>query len=279
MVKPLLEVDNLTVRIKKSSKVILNNVSFSLDSDRMIGVVGGSGSGKTTLALAVAGLLDDDLILEGRIVYKGTEISNKPIDRNKVRIGLIFQDAATSLNPVFKIGTQIADIIANRRNIKKREALTVTKKMLKAAGIEKEEVTGLYPHQLSGGMRQRAMIVMAVAGDPEILIADEPTSNLDIITRNKVLDLIDQYRLKSGCGAIMISHDLSLIEKTARDAVVIYDGRIVEQRPVEDLIARPRHPFSVALVESRLTIARAAELKASRTVKERYQDVGNIGTV
>lgn len=279
MVKPLLEVDNLTVRIKKSSKVILNNVSFTLDSDQSIGVVGGSGSGKTTLALAVAGLLDDDLILEGRIVYKGMEISNKPIDRNKVKIGLIFQDAATSLNPVFKIGTQIADIIANRRNIKKREALTVTKKMLKAAGIEKEEVAGLYPHQLSGGMRQRAMIVMAVAGDPEILIADEPTSNLDIVTRNKVLDLIDQYRLKSGCGAMMISHDLSLIEKTARDAVVIYDGRIVEQRPVEDLIARPRHPFSVALVESRLTIARAAELKASRNVKERYQDVGNIGTV
>ncbi len=235
----------------------VDRVDFSLERGRTLGIVGESGCGKSVTALSIMRLLPQPMgqILAGTIHFEGTDlVSADQSTLHRIRggrIGMIFQEPMTALNPVHRIGRQIAESLILHKGIERRAALERAVDMLERVGIPAPEVRlSEYPHQLSGGMRQRVMIAIALACDPALLIADEPTTALDVTVQAQILELIAKLRSETGMGVMLITHDLGVIAEQCDDVVVMYAGRVAEQASVAELFARPRHPYTRGLLDS-----------------------------
>jgi peptide/nickel transport system ATP-binding protein len=254
---PLLEVECLTVeyRTKRGKIRAVNNLSFTLEKGQMLGLVGESGSGKSTLGLSIIRLVPHPgVIVGGQIRIDGIDIlglSDEEIRslRGK-KIGLVFQDPLTSLNPVKKIGEHFFELIrAHEPEISEREAIERTKKALNNVGILSERMND-YPHQFSGGMQQRIMIALAITLNPDLVIADEPTTALDVIVQAKILDLLKKLRNRYGMALILITHDLSIVLERCDKIIVMYAGSIVEYASSRELYRNPMHPYTRGLLRS-----------------------------
>ena len=256
----LLEVKNLHTYFKTRKGIVkaVNDVSYTLDEKRTIGIVGESGSGKSVSAMSILRLLDSNgYIAEGEILFEGVDLTKlseqQMYDIRGNKISVIFQEPMTSLNPVFSIGKQLAEPFMIHQGLKKREALKKALEMLCAVQIPNPEaVIRQYPHQLSGGMRQRVMIAMALACRPKILIADEPTTALDVTIQAQILHLMNELQRENGTSIIFITHDLGVINEMADDVVVMYCGQVVEQSSARVIFTNCpcSHPYTEGLMYS-----------------------------
>lgn len=254
----ILEVTNLRVSFRSERGVVrvLDGISFTVDEGEVLGIVGESGSGKTMTVLAVMGLITDpNAIIEGSIKFRGRElVGMKPREMRQLRgkdIAMIFQDPMTALTPVYTIGWQIAEQILTHQKVSKAQAWDRAIELLAEVGIPKpEEAVHRYPHQLSGGMRQRAVIAMALTCNPALLVADEPTTALDVTVQAQILDLLRKLQKTHGSAIIFITHDLGVMAELADRIMVMYAGRIVERATRDALFADPQHPYTLALLNS-----------------------------
>lgn len=255
----VLTVSNLSLEFSNSAGVVraLDDVSFAVRKGEILSLVGESGCGKSVTAMSIMGLLPRHgaRIVSGSVRLGEQELlgaSERTMRRVRGdRIGMIFQDPMTSLNPVHTIGMQIAEVVRQHRGLSRQAARARALEMLELVRIpDARNRLGAYPHELSGGMRQRVMIAMALACDPELLIADEPTTALDVTVQAQVLDLIADLRQNLGMSVIFITHDLGVVSSTADRMMVMYAGRIVEEAPVEKLFARPSHGYTAGLLQS-----------------------------
>lgn len=255
----LLEVKNLTTQFKTKGGVInaVNNVSFGVNEGEVLAVVGESGSGKSVTSLSIMRLIASPpgRIAEGEILFEGENLLEKSKremeDIRGNKISMIFQEPMTSLNPVFSIERQLCETILRHKNLTKKEALQEAIKMLGLVGIPSpEKRIKDYPHQMSGGMRQRIMIAMALACRPKLLIADEPTTALDVTIQAQILDLMLNLKNKFGTSILLITHDLGVVAETADKVVVMYCGQVVEKADVKELFEKPLHPYTEGLLMS-----------------------------
>ena len=259
MAERLLEVSNLSTHFFTHAGVVkaVNGVSFSLDRNETLGIVGESGSGKTVAALSLLRLVPDPpgKIVEGSVVLKGRDLLTLSDDEiREVRgndIAMIFQDPMTSLNPVFKVGSQIAEAITLHQGKGKREAWKMATELLARVGIsDAPRRANEYPFEFSGGMRQRAMIAMAISCNPEILIADEPTTALDVTIQAQIMDVIREMQGVYDSGVIIITHDLGVVAQMADRVMVMYGGRTVEYGPVDEVYYNAHQPYTWGLLGS-----------------------------
>jgi len=257
--EPLLAVENLRTYFDLRHGVVkaVDGVSFSLAPHETLAIVGESGCGKSMTALSLMQLVPDPpgRIVGGSVKLAGTDLLALGEERIRaVRgkdIAMIFQEPMTSLNPVLTIGSQIAEAVLLHERVSRAQARAKAVEMLRMTRIpEPEQRAREYPHQLSGGMRQRAMIAMALACNPKVLIADEPTTALDVTIQAQILDLIVDLQRKLGTAVILITHDLGVVAEMAQRVIVMYAGRKVEEAPVEELFARPQHPYTQGLMAS-----------------------------
>ena len=255
----LLEVEDLHVEFHTSEGVAkaINGVNFSLDEGETLAILGESGSGKSVTAQAIMGILDmpPATIPGGRILYKGQDLLTMPEEERRLtrgpEISMIFQDALSSLNPVFPVGWQIAEMFRVHRDVNKSDAYAQAIKLMERVNIPAaRERVKAYPHQFSGGMRQRIMIAMAIALDPKVLIADEPTTALDVTVQAQIMALLQELQEEFRMGLILITHDLGVVADVADRIAVMYAGRIVERAEVGEIYARPAHPYTKGLLES-----------------------------
>jgi len=235
----------------------VDGVSFDLNAGETLGIVGESGCGKSVTALSILRLIPAQAgrIVGGSVTFEGTELTSlSESEMRKVRghsISMIFQEPMTSLNPVLTVGTQIAENVVQHWGVGWREARDRAREVLELVRLsDPKRRLDEYPHQLSGGMRQRVMIAMALSCDPKVLIADEPTTALDVTIQAQILDLMLELKEKIGAAIIMITHDLGVIAETAQRVIVMYAGRKVEEASVEDLFARPAHPYTRGLMRA-----------------------------
>jgi oligopeptide/dipeptide ABC transporter ATP-binding protein len=267
----LLEVENLVTAFDTEAGRIraVDGVSFRVRRGRTLGIVGESGCGKTVTALSIIRLLPQPAasILNGRIWFEGEDLAAAPVERlHQVRgnrIGMIFQEPMTALNPVQRVGRQITESLALHRGLRGQDALAACVDMLDRVGIPSPEVrVSEYPHQLSGGMRQRVMIAMALICSPALVIADEPTTALDVTIQAQILELLQQMQNDLGMSIVMITHDLGVIAETCDDVLVMYAGRVAEQGTVEAVFRSPRHPYTRGLLAAipRLSTPRKTRL-------------------
>lgn len=259
MSEVLLNVQNLKTQYNTEDGVItpVDGVSFVVKKGQTLGLVGESGCGKSQTALSVMGLIQKPgQIADGQILFKDEDLAKKTPEAMKALMGnqlaMIFQEPMTSLNPVFTIGEQVAENIRkNFPKLKPNEVKARVIEMFKLVGIPAAEKRyGEYPHQLSGGMRQRIMIAMAMSCNPQLLIADEPTTALDVTIQAQILDLMRKVQKEFGAGMILITHDLGVVAEMCQDVAVMYAGKIVEIGTVEDIFYRPKHPYTKGLLES-----------------------------
>jgi oligopeptide/dipeptide ABC transporter ATP-binding protein len=258
MADRLLEVKDLKVRFATEDGIVraVDGVSFELDRGNVFGIVGESGSGKSVTAMTILGLTrDKNTRFEGEVVYKGQDLLALPESRLRdVRgneIAMIFQDPMTSLNPVYKVGDQIIEAIVTHEDISKSAARRRAVELLRQVGIPNaNQRVDDYPHQFSGGMRQRAMIAMALSCNPDILIADEPTTALDVTIQAQILELIDRLKDDFDSAVILITHDLGVVADVADEIVVMYAGRVVERGGKRDIFYDPQHPYTWGLLGS-----------------------------
>jgi len=276
MPETLLEIKNLTVDFETDEGLLraVNNVSFTIDPNSTLGIVGESGCGKSVTAMSIMRLLPAPpaKISSGQIIFRknGNAIDIVKLVPNgrlmrEIRgneIAMIFQEPMTALNPVYTIGRQILEGIQVHRDVNQREGLKLVLEKLKEVGIPSpEQVLHAYPHQLSGGMRQRAMIAMALACEPSILIADEPTTALDVTIQAQVLRLMNRLRTDFQAAIMFITHDLGVIAKMADKVIVMYLGHILESAPVRLLYRNPRHPYTKGLMKSIPSLASVGKSK------------------
>ena len=258
MAERLLEVKGLKVRFTTEDGVVraVDDVSFELDRGKVLGVVGESGSGKSVTAMTILGLTrDKNTAFEGEVLYRGENLLSLPEARlREVRgneIAMIFQDPMTSLNPVYTVGDQIVEAITTHEQASKQEAKRRAVELLRQVGIPNpQERVDDYPHQFSGGMRQRAMIAMALSCNPDVLIADEPTTALDVTIQAQILELLDRLRADFDSAVILITHDLGVVAEVADEIAVMYAGRIVERASKRQLFYDPQHPYTWGLLGS-----------------------------
>jgi len=257
--KPVLDVRGLQTvfRTRAGDVHAVNSVSFHLEPGELLGVVGESGSGKSVTMMSLIGLLPmppaevraGEVFLGDVDILKVTPQQLRDI-RGR-RIGFVFQDPMTSLNPVYNIGNQVMEPLLRHMGLNKREARVRAIELLDLVGIpDAERRLSDYPHQFSGGMRQRVMIAIALACDPEVLIADEPTTALDVTIQAQIIELIKELRTKLGMAIVWITHDLGVIAGIADRVMVMYGGQVVEQAPVKELFANPQHPYTRALLKT-----------------------------
>ncbi|MEQ9814644.1 MAG: ABC transporter ATP-binding protein [Azospirillaceae bacterium] len=254
----LLRVDGLSTVIGnvRRPQTILEDVSFAVAPGEVLGVVGESGSGKSMLALTLMNLLPRPIRrTAGRIALGGTELTGLSDrawrDYRGRDMAMIFQEPMTSLNPVMRIGRQIMEVLVRRRGMSGRAAEKEAIRLLERVEISSpRERLRAYPHELSGGMRQRAMIAIALAANARLLIADEPTTALDVTIQAQILDLLRQLQAEMGMALILITHDLGVVAEMAHRVMVLYAGRVAELAPVEDIFYQPRHPYTQALLDS-----------------------------
>jgi len=259
MSQPVLEVKNLSVSFRTEDGVVraVDDVSFSVSEREVLGIVGESGSGKSVTMMSVMRLINDpNMRVEGEVLYKGRDLMKLEKDQmREVRggdIAMIFQDPMTSLNPVYRVGEQIAEAITtHQERLDKRQARRRAIDLLKQVGIPQAEArVDDYPHQFSGGMRQRAMIAMSLANNPDILIADEPTTALDVTIQAQIIELIDRLKDDFGSAVILITHDLGVVAEIADRIAVMYAGRMVEFGDKRDLFYDPQMPYTWGLLGS-----------------------------
>jgi len=268
---PLLEVENLIVEFATDAGVVraVDDVSFSVDAGETVGLVGESGCGKTVTGLALLGLVPSPpgRVVSGSIRLDGQELVG--LDDSVMRsirgsrVSMIFQEPMTALNPVFRIGSQMSDVLRQHQGLTRRQARAAAIEMLVKVGIPApDKRIDEYPHQLSGGMRQRVMIAMALSCEPRLLVADEPTTALDVTTQAQVLEQMLRLQQEFGMAMILITHDMGVVAQSCKQAVVMYSGRVVERAPVKELFERPRHPYTSGLLASipRVRDERLAEL-------------------
>ena len=254
----LLEVKDLRTSFRTEDGVVraVEGINFSVEKGQTLGIVGESGCGKSVTCLTIMGLNPKrNTVTGGEALWKGTDLlTMKPSALRAVRgdeISMIFQDPMTSLNPVHTIGRQLNEAILLHRDVTKRVARARSLELLKAVGIPRAETRiDDYPHQFSGGMRQRVMIAMALVNDPDLLIADEPTTALDVTTQAQILSLMKRLQEDFGSAIIMITHDLGVVAEVADDVLVMYAANVVEQAEVHDLFNRPQHPYTWGLMGS-----------------------------
>lgn len=256
---PLLEVDKLITEFDTDEGRVraVDGVSFTVEQGETLGIVGESGCGKSVTAHSIMRLLPQPMgqIAGGAVRFAGRDLTTLPIEEmEKVRgneIGMVFQEPMTALNPVHTIGRQLTEVILLHRNMSADQAIRDAIEMLARVGIPSPDVRmGEYPHQLSGGMRQRVVIAMALACEPALLIADEPTTALDVTIQAQILELIQQLQSDLGMAVVLITHDLGVIAETSNNVVVMYAGRVAEQGSVYDVFDRPAHPYTRGLLAS-----------------------------
>ena len=262
----LLEVDALSVAFGRARMNTVDTVSFSLRRGETLGLVGESGCGKSVTALALMGLLPRPAarVSGGKVLFEGQEILRLPerrrADLRGDRMAMIFQEPMTSLNPAFKIGDQIEEAITRHRRIGRAQAREHTLEMLRRVRIPEPAARArAYPHELSGGMRQRVMIAMALANAPDVLVADEPTTALDVTIQAQILRLIRDLREEEKTAVLLITHDLGVVAEAADRVAVMYAGRIAEAGPVRSIFADPQHPYTIGLMGSLPATGRRTE--------------------
>ncbi len=256
---PLLEVEDLHVEFRTRAGLVKANdgVSYRLDKGETLAIVGESGSGKTVSAQAVMGIIDTPpgYVTRGAARFRGVDLFQLPEGERRLfrgqKIAMIFQDALTALNPVFRVGWQIGEMYRQHRGTSKAEARKKAIELLERVRIPgARERVDAYPHEFSGGMRQRAMIAMALALDPEVLIADEPTTALDVTVQAQIMKLLSDLQSETGMGLILITHDLAVVAEVTDRAAVMYAGRIVEEGTTRQVFKSPRHPYTLGLMSS-----------------------------
>lgn len=251
---PFLSVKDLTVEYSANEQCVhaVNGVSFALERGKTIGLVGETGAGKTTIAKTILRILPDfsARVMHGQILLEGRNLLElSEDDMRKVRgrrISMIFQDPMTALNPTMKVGRQIQEVIEIHNDISKREAQRKAREMLEMVGIPGDRYYE-YPHQFSGGMKQRVVIAMALACDPDLLIADEPTTALDVTIQAQVLEMINTLKIKKNTSMIMITHDLGIVAEVCDEVAVVYAGEIIERGSREEIFDNPAHPYTIGL--------------------------------
>ena len=271
MAEPLLDIRGLKTWFKTDDGMVraVDGVSLSIDRGETLGVVGESGCGKTVTARSVLKLIDmpPGRFEAGEILWQGRDLV--PLDdaeMNKIRareIAIIFQEPMTSLNPVYTVGDQIAEVIALHQNLSRKQAMIGAAEMLKLVNIPNpERRVNDYPHQFSGGMRQRVMIAMALSCQPKLLIADEPTTALDVTIQAQILELIQEMKERFGMAIMLITHAMGVVAETTQRVVVMYAGKVVEEAPVGALFGDPRHPYTQGLIRSIPRVDRSAGRQA-----------------
>ena len=254
MTAPVLSIENLSIAV--GDRVLAEDVSLSIGAGEMVGLVGESGCGKSVTALSIMRLLPPPVrISAGRIAIDGTDVlslRDAPLRTLRGdRVAMIFQEPMTALNPVFTVGDQVAEVLEIHRGLDHAAALDRATELLGRVGLPSpRDQLGRYPHQMSGGQRQRVTIAMAPSCEPRLLIADEPTSALDVTVQAQILGLIDRLRRDLGMACLLITHDLGVVSEVCDRAAVMYAGRIVEEAPVGDLFAAPRHHYTRALLDT-----------------------------
>ena len=253
----LLKVKNLTIELRTTQGVapVIDDLSFELMAGETLSFVGESGCGKSMTALGIMGLLPEKIgrIASGSIFFNNEDITKVSTERlREIRgneISMIFQEPMTSLNPVFSIGEQIAEVLRRHQQLSKAAAWAQSVELLNAVRIpDAKRRASSFPHQLSGGQRQRVMIAMALACEPRILIADEPTTALDVTIQAQIFDLLENLRAQTGTAIIMITHDMGVVAEIAERMIVMYAGRMVEQGNVDQVLTHPRHPYTKGLI-------------------------------
>jgi peptide/nickel transport system ATP-binding protein len=257
-VTPLLDVRDLKVSFRTENGLVraVDGVSFTLEAGHVLGIVGESGSGKSVTVMSIMQLIrDPNAIFEGEVLYKGRDLMG--LSQSQMRsvrgaeIAMIFQDPMTSLNPVYRVGWQIEEQLHAHERLARRAARTRAIDLLGAVGIPSAaQRIDDYPHQFSGGMRQRVMIAIALACNPDLLIADEPTTALDVTIQAQILTLIDRLKVEFGSAVIVITHDMGVVAQIAETVAVMYGGKIVEQGIVDAVFASPQHPYAWGLLGS-----------------------------
>lgn len=256
MHRNLLSVENLKISFNNSGGLnTVDDVSFNLAREDVVGLVGESGCGKTLTALSIIKLLPPNALYSGNILFKDKNLlTSGEKDLRSIRgkdISMIFQEPMTSLNPVFTVGDQIAEVMLAHENIRKKQAYSRSVELLKVVGIPSPELRVKdYPHQMSGGMRQRVMIAMAIACNPSLVIADEPTTALDVTIQAQILELLDSLKRENKMSLLLITHDLGIIAEWADRVEIMYGGRIVEEADVREIFTNPRHPYTIGLLRS-----------------------------
>lgn len=269
MQRPLLDIDKLTTRFASHRGIAkaVDTVSLSVLQGETLAVVGESGCGKTVLALSILGLVPDPpgRVTDGAILYKGRDLLELPENRMmEIRgnhISMVFQEPMTALNPVFKVDDQIGEPLRLHQGFSRSEAVEKAVEALELVGIPNPaKIAKSYPHELSGGMRQRVMIAMALACNPDLLIADEPTTALDVTIQAQILDLMNELKERMDGSLMLITHDLGVVARMAQRVAVMYSGKVVELAGVNDLYAAPLHPYTRGLLASVPTLGEKARL-------------------
>jgi oligopeptide/dipeptide ABC transporter ATP-binding protein len=272
----LLEVRDLHTHFFTREGVVraVDGVDFDVDQGKTLGIVGESGCGKSVTALSIMGLLPKPpaKIVEGSITFEGrdlTDLSEKELeDVRGHEIGMIFQDPMTSLNPTLKIGTQLTEVLRRHLDMSKQQARKRAVELLEEVNIpQADRRLDDYPHRYSGGMRQRVMIAMAIACNPKLLIADEPTTALDVTVQARILDLLEELRLRHNMAMILITHDMGVVAEAADEVAVMYAGQVVERAGILDLFDRPEHPYTEALLGA------LPQIEDERTREERLTTI------
>jgi peptide/nickel transport system ATP-binding protein len=267
--EPLLRVEDLRVEFPTEDGVVhaVDGISYQLEQGATLGIVGESGSGKSVSSLSTMGLMRaQGARISGRILFEGRDLLT--LSERELRalrgndIAMIFQDPLSSLHPLFKIGSQLAEAVRAHRSASRAQAHARAVELLELVGIpDPARRVHSYPHELSGGMRQRAMIAMALANEPKLLIADEPTTALDVTVQAQILALLGRLQRELGMAMVLITHDLGVVAEMAQEIAVMYAGRIVERAPAEAIFARPQHPYTWGLLRSIPTLTGSREVE------------------
>ena len=247
----LLEIEDLRVTFGRRRKVAVDGVSFTLGERERLGIIGQSGSGKTVIALSIMGLLPENARVSGSIRLAGRELVGRPEkELRRLRgdaVSMVFQEPMTALDPTMRVGRQIGEVVSLHHAEHRGEIRALVLEWLDRVGLpDPERIADSFPHQLSGGQRQRALIAMALANRPDLVICDEPTTALDVIVQKQILDLLDAEF--AGRAALFVSHDLAVVRQVCQRVMVVLDGRIVENGSIEEVIGSPRHPYTQGLV-------------------------------
>jgi peptide/nickel transport system ATP-binding protein len=279
--KPVLQVEDLTVRFRTDDGDVyaVTDVSFELQQGQVLSLVGESGCGKSVTAMSLLGLLPKTAEIGGRIIFGDQDLLHLPeAEMRSVRgkdISMVFQEPMTSLNPVFTVGRQVGEVLRRHENMSKQAARRRAVELLDLVGIPApERRIDEYPHQLSGGMRQRVMIAMAVACNPKILIADEPTTALDVTIQAGILDVMRDLRDQLGSAVLLITHDLGVVADVAERVVVMYAGRKVEEASVDELFAQPQHPYTLGLMGAMPRLGMTQDLSSNG--ERRLQEIPGL---